>query len=134
LSLLSSLVLAFAPAIAARWRERDELAELKAELAGLKIDLADARRERDEALSDLAFERRASARASRLAALESPVQQASAWAVQQARAWAAQQANAAAQQQMAMVMQQQGYAPGPLGSFEGVCNCVPARHDLFLRA
>lgn len=134
----------------------DKIAALNAEIAALKVDLADARRDRDQARADLkAYERQASERASRVAleALQAArpagpdfrpphiAQMQQAALLQQAQAQhyqAAQNYNSLLNQQHFAQQAQLGQAMRLLGAQSLInaelwCNCVPARHDLFLR-
>jgi chromosome condensin MukBEF ATPase and DNA-binding subunit MukB len=149
---LASLLLAFAPALAARFRpEKDET---EARIAGLEIDLADARRAADE------WRQRCGAleiHIERLMRREAPVQRApnplaTPWQQQeavaeqyryqqaaqnlmaqqmQAQAWQAQQNQQLSQYQGLLGAQGQLSQLEPSGGvFDHLPNCTPSRGDV----
>jgi hypothetical protein len=149
---LASLLLAFAPALAARFRpEKDET---QARIAGLEIDLADARRDADEwrqRCEDLEihmlreFERlmrrEAWAREAAPNPLARPWQQQEAVAEQYRYQQAVQSLMAQQMQAQAWQNQQQAYQNQALaqnqqlaqyqqGVFDNLPNCTPSRGDV----
>lgn len=153
MSALSLFALLVAP-LALKPKKPDvEPAEL---ILNLRRELADLRRERDQALSDLAFERRANERASRVAlevlsgGFQVPAPQPPA-GFGQAPEYAALQQAAAAMQSQAMAQHQAmqaqnfynqgalsglGQAMGLLGAQNLIdtelwCNCVPSRAQVW---
>lgn len=116
MSVLSTLaLLVTTAAVKSRPKKADRVAELEAEIVGLKVDLADARRDVDRALSERDALQRALERAQARHG-EHPLQQIPAGpdfrpaGLQQAQALALQQYAQQAQCQNALVAQQAQYA------------------------
>lgn len=148
MSVLTTLALVAATAAAkirlADPADKKRIAELEGELAGLKIDLADARRDLDAARREAEFHRAEADMWAQRAyqALHSLPYQA---ALQPAgpdfrppdTALRQTQAAQLAQYQQMAAMQAQNLNRQALGAqnffSQEYCNCVPARHDMFLR-
>jgi hypothetical protein len=137
---LASLLLAFAPTLAARFKpEKSGLEELEAEIRGLKVDLADARRDRDyframvERFNDAPLRNDLPQSAPRALEPNWPRQYQQAaqnlMAQQmQAQAWQAQQNQQLSQYQGLLGAQGQLQPFGEV--FDHLPNCTPSRSDV----